>query len=106
MLFTNLRISHQMNLSFSSRFFNREFLAQFLNTYAIAFIIGKYLYFNQLYTVMTYSCANLFNYLDQAYDAFYDKSCVDSQDMALKNLFFSPHFDADQRKKMLDVRQL
>ena len=95
-----------MNLSFSSRFFNREFLAQFLNTYAIAFIIGKYLYFNQLYTVMTYSCANLFNYLDQAYDAFYDKSCVDSQDMALNNLFFSPHFDADQRKKMLDVRQL
>ena len=37
---------------------------------------------------MTYSCANLFNYLDQAYDAFYDKSCVDSQDMALNNLFF------------------
>ena len=55
---------------------------------------------------MTYSCANLFNYLDQAYDAFYDKSCVDSQDMALNNLLFSPHFDADQRKKMLDVRQL
>ena len=31
---------------------------------------------------------------------------VDSQDMALNSLFFPPHFDEDQRKKMLDVRQL
>lgn len=52
------------------------------------------------------SGANLFNFLDQAFDAFYDKSCVNSQDMTLNNLFFSPHFDADQRKIMLDIRQL
>ena len=39
-----LRISHQLNLLFSSRFFNR-------NTGVITFIIEKYLSFIQLLTV-------------------------------------------------------
>ena len=30
----------------------------------------------------------LFNYLDKAFDAFYDISRLDSQDMTLNNLFF------------------